>query len=189
MIDGNFYKSQEWFPRLDAQNWHPNIVRNDYNEGNLQKAGEEVVGIVGKKEIYTVADAVKFFQTKYHAFQIPWEYLLNYTSGKIIETFYDSAHYHDDEMAPFDYTGNKNHKNVTLIIDIINNRDLRKKYPIIEQMENENKKMQSNGINIPVYHNDFIVIGSFDWKSIESMFTHSPIDDINYEMMYFYHHS
>ena len=49
--------------------------------------------------------------------------------------------------------------------------------------------MQAQFGNVIEYKNDFIVIGSFDGETIESMFTYSQIDDVNYEMLYFYLHS
>ena len=115
--------------------------------------------------------------------------MLQYLDGKIITTFYESSCFNDDEIAPFDYTGNNAHKNVTLIIDLINNKDLRDRYPIIEQLENEYKEKQAQFGNVVEYKNDFIVVGSFDGETIESMFTYSQIDDINYEILYFYLHS
>lgn len=71
-----------------------------------------------------------------------------------------------------------------MVVDLVHNRDLRDKYPIIEQIENKHRKLQSDEINEPVYKNDFIVIGSFDGERIESMFTYSSIDDVNYEKLY-----
>ena len=188
MLDACFYKSKKWRPHKNAQ-CYSKIEREKYNKKYLDKAAAEVISILGEKDKYTVADAVKFYQTKYHAFQVPWKNMLQYLDGKIITTFYESSCFYDDEIAPFDYTGNKDHKNVTLIIDLINNKDLRDRYPIIGQLENEYKEMQAQFGNVIEYKNDFIVIGSFDGEMIESMFTYSQIDDVNYEMLYFYLHS
>ena len=188
MLDACFYKSKKWRPHKNAQRYSK-IEREKYNKKYLDKAAAEIISVVGEKEKYTVADAVTFYQTKYHAFQVPWKNVLQYLDGKIITTFYESSCFYDDEIAPFDYTGNKDHKNVTLIIDLINNKDLRDKYPIIEQLENERRQWELQGENIDVAQNAFVVVGSFDGATIESMFTHSSIEDINYEMLYFYLHS
>ncbi len=166
-----------------------NIEIKKYNKNYLEKAAADIKSIVGEKDKYTIFDAAEFFQTKYHAFQVPWDKMLQYLDGKVLTKFYDASCLFDDEMAPFDYTGNKAHKNVTLIIDLVHNRDLREKYPIIKQFEEERRELRLSGINVEIVHNDFIVIGTFDWNSIESMFTYSPIDDIHYEMLYFYEHS
>lgn len=180
MIDANFYKSQAYYPIID---------KNLYSEEEFKKVAEKIIDVVGKKAQYTVSDAVRFFKTQYHAFQVPWDYLLDYIDGTTIGTFYENAHFNDDEISPFDYNGNGKHKNVTLVIDLINNRELRNEYPIIEQTEETRLKLQKAGQRILVCQNDFIVIGSFDNKRIESMFTHSNIDDINYAIAYFFLHS
>ena len=158
-----------------------------YKSEALEKAAADIKSIVGEKEKYTIFDAAEFFQTKYHAFQVPWDKMLQYLEGKIITTFYESSGLADDEMKPFDYAGNKAHKNVTLIIDLVHNRDLREKYPVIEQHEKKYKEELAKCVHIA--RNDYIVIGTFDWETIESMFTDCLIDDINYEMLYFYQHS
>ncbi len=177
MLDANFYKSQGFYPSID---------KNLYDEKKLNKVADDIIKVVGNKTKYTVSDAVRFFKTKYHAFQVPWNYLLNYIDGTTIDTFYENAHFNDDEISPFDYSGNDKHKNVTLVIDLVNNRELRNEYPIIEQTEAARLKLQKTGQRISVCQNDFIVIGSFDTEKIESMFTHSNIDDINYAIAYFF---
>ena len=186
MDPASFYKSKKWLPYC----YLPKKEREKYyNADALEKAAADIKSIVGEKEKYTIFDAAEFYQTKYHAFQVPWDKMLQYLKGNVITKFYEASGLFDDEIKPFDYRDNKAHKNVTLIIDLVHNRDLREKYPVIEKMEKMYKEKCSEDEYLYIDKNDYIVIGTFDWETIESMFTYSPIDDINYEMLYFYQHS
>ncbi len=184
VIDTSFYKSKKFF----AQKLLPKKEREKYFDQKIyERCIADIKSIVGDKEKYTIFDAAEFFQTKYHAFQVPWDKMLQYLDGKILTKFYDSSCYNNDEVAPFDYRDNKAHKNVTLIIDLVHNRDLREKYPVIEKMEKMYKEALAEGVHMN--RNEFITIGTFDWETIESMYTDTSIGDVYYEILYFYEHS
>jgi len=186
MQDTSFYKSKKFFmyERIPRK-----IREKQYDQKAYERCIADIKSVVGDKEKYTIFDAAEFFQTKYHAFQVPWDKMLQYRKGKILTKFYDSSGLDDSEMIPFDYAGNKEHKNVTLIIDLVHNRDLREKYPEIVQVEKRKKEEEAADPMLSISLNNFIVIGTFDWETIESMYTDTIIDDVYYEILYFYEHS
>lgn len=104
-----------------------------------------------------------------------------------------------DSMNPFDYSKQSGENNITLVIDTVFNRSLRRKYHDIEKLEKE-RSLTSGGSKTPRC-NPIIVIGFFQENTINSMClcnnyclmsdAYSPrsnISDIDYEMWYFYSH-
>lgn len=150
-----------------------------------------------------------YFQIKYQAIRIPWDYAAWYEDCDNDILFNCYAEPSKDTLLPFDYSRESGERNITLVIDTAFNFRLRTKYPdigkleqqrLIRRMARERIKIKEN-IKIPRC-NPIIAIGYNEDKTINSMLRYTNhwligdaenprpiIFDIEYEMWYFYKHS
>lgn len=201
------------------------LVGMEFDEELYKQVGTEIRSILGEKEKYTVQEVVRYFQTKYLAHRIPFEYLHNYFDTNFETEFIPRGYGPENE---FEYDPGSNEKNITLFIDTIYNEELKKRYPklaevrewqlgimydnikrwpeeleltkkyataeMIEQhkLNHAHYKKQVDSGRVG-YNNPIIIIGYIEENVINSMYlvNHGPIgiDDIHYEMYYFYKHS
>lgn len=174
--------------------------RVNFDVDLYSRVSSNIISVLGEKKRYTVNDAVFYFQTKYQAHRIPWEYSNRYIDTSECYPDFSPSCRGADSMTPFDYSGKSKERNVTLVVDTVFNTGLRESFCGIAEME---KQMQAvNKTQSVVRCNPIIVIGYIKANKINSMFynchfylnhnteypTHS-IPDINYEMWYFYNHS
>ena len=168
----------------------------NFDEQLYAKVGGEIEAVLGKKIKYSVREAVLYFQTKYQAYRVPWEYAAWYEDASY-DIIYDPMSERDpDSMNPFDYSKTSKEKNITLVIDTVFNKALREKYPDIGK-EEEILRARRAGRKEKMFkgephYNQIIVIGYIKEGKINSMFRannyETIMSDIDYEMWYFYNH-
>jgi hypothetical protein len=191
LFHGNFNKLKRYIEAKKAVGYGFTVP---FKEESLLNVGHEVVKHIGKKGKYSTIDAVIFFQRKYAAYRVSWEYLLQYQDTSVIRIeHYARATLGDDEMYPFDYNAS-GEKTVVLVFDTTLNTKLKEMYPTIDEYEKElrEKDLKKRANEVVYLHpNPILVIGSFDGSEINSMFCefNSVIQDIEYEMEYFRLHS
>ncbi len=185
-----------WFIKHKHYAAYKDVLRNGYvvnfDEQLYAKVGGEIEAVLGKKSKYSVREAVLYFQTKYQAYRVPWEYAAWYEEAFLDYNYNNHSVWYPDEMNPFDYSETSKEKNITLVVDTVFNKSLRERYPEIKENESYMLKKygKANGENPRC--NCIIVIGYIkEWK-INSMFRAENIaciiKDIDYEMWYFYNH-
>ena len=76
----------------------------NFDEQLYSKISEEIQGILGKKSKYSVREAVFYFQTKYQAYRVPWEYAPWYEDACYDIIFDSMCERAPDSMNPFDYS-------------------------------------------------------------------------------------
>ena len=189
-FNGEFIKHKHYIAYKD-------VLRNGYvvnfDEQLYAKVGGEIESLLGKKSKYSVREAVLYFQTKYQAYRVPWEYAAWYEDASY-DIIYDPMSERDpDSMNPFDYSKTSKEKNITLVIDTVFNKALREKYPDIEEFEQERLMRGEGWTEGEIPHcNGIIVIGYIKENKINSMFRGNNytniIPEIDYEMWYFYNH-
>lgn len=100
-FDGCFNRKKKYCAYKYSQKLGYHI---EFDEALYNKVSKDTIDVLGEKKNYTIMDAVNFFKTKYQAFQIPWDYTLQYvdTSVNYLELL-PTAHLDDDETRPFEY--------------------------------------------------------------------------------------
>lgn len=197
-FNGGFIKSQNYTCYKDLLE---SGFKVNYDKLLYEKIADEIEKVLGKKKSYTVTDAVYYFQSKYQAMRIPWEYALWYEECDYDILFDGSCEPSKDSMRPFDYSKVTGEQNIALMVDTIFNNRLRNEYPDIEKLEQERKAREQNKNKLPRC-NPIIVIGFYNSNMINSMCRYNnyhliddvenpreSISDIDYEMWYFYKHS
>ncbi len=181
-----------------------NLLYNGYDikfcDSLYKKVSREIKKVLGEKEKYSVKDAVFYFQKKYQAYRVPWEYAFWYEDASFDVLYDASGERSPDSMNPFDYSKTSGEQNITLVVDTVYNKNLRKKYPDIGNLEKELSLI--NQCDREMHCNPIIVIGFFKENIINSMCLcnnyylnsdasnpRNNILDIDYEMWYFYKHS
>ena len=127
-------------------------TKKEYNTGFIEqlyiKAMEEIIAILGKKEKYSVEEAARYFQIKYGAYRIPYEYAWSYEDASYEDVFkpfiVDAVGNGREE---FDYSEKSGPKNITLVIGTVYNKELRKKYPDIKLLEERRKAKELEWAN------------------------------------------
>ena len=195
----------------------------EFDEEIYKQVGNDIKSILGDKEKYSLQEAVRYFQTKYLAYRVPFKYAFYYQDPYLHKNYKLCRYSIGGE---FEYDTTSGEKNITLVVDTIYNKSLREKYPKIEQFEKvyyerevkrykEYKKdlqqrkalLENTSYLEPIveklrkrisqgeigHNNPLIVIGYFEENIINSMYILNnfpiAIDDIHYEMYYFYKHS
>ncbi len=195
-FDGAFNKKTNYCSKDD-------MLCGEFIEGKYLKAQEDIISILGKKEKYDVFDACNFFLKKYYAVQIPAKNDIQYrdTSEARFGYFRKDNDYpflliYDSEFLCTDEITKDGEECILLLVDLYNNKMLHEKFPVVKEIydgimefKEEQKKKDE-----PTYYqfNTLLSITSFDRKTINSMNTIecvSPIEDINYELWFFYNHS
>ena len=197
MFDGSFNKKKKY---CSKDYWDNRI----YKEKNYLKAEKDIVNILSKKQKYNVYDVCQYFAEKYYAVQIPVKYDIPYrdtsnfqfglfSSDKFINS---STKIYDTEFNCTDDKMEDGEESILLMVDLYNNKTLHDKYPDVKQIYNEImefKRQQEQKGNSSYYQfNTLISITSYDRLTINSINVIegvSPIEDINYEIWYFYNHS
>ena len=197
MFDGAFNKKKNYRSKDD---WDNRI----YKEENYLKAEKDIINILGKKQKYNVYEVCQYFAEKYYAVQIPVKYDIPYrdtgnfqfglfSSDKFINS---PTKIYDTEFSCTDDKMEDGEETILLMVDLYNNKMLHDKYTDVKQIYNdlmEFKKQQEQKGNSSYYQfNILISITSYDRLTINSMNVIegvSPIEDINYEIWYFYNHS
>lgn len=197
MFDGAFNKKKNYRSKDD---WDNRI----YKEENYLKAEKDIINILDKKQKYNVYEVCQYFAEKYYAVQIPVKYDIPYrdtgnfqfglfSSDKFINS---STKIYDAEFSCTDDKMEDGEETILLMVDLYNNKMLHDKYPDVKQIYNdlmEFKRQQEQKGNSSYYQfNILISITSYDRLTINSMNVIegvSPIEDINYEIWYFYNHS
>ena len=197
MFDGAFNKKKNYCSKDD---WDNRI----YKEENYLKAEKEIIEILGIKDKYDVFDACRYFIEKYYAVQIPARYAIAYrdTSEVAFGIFGEgmftgsSTQYYDTDYVCTDDKSKDGEESIILLVDLYNNKMLHEKYPVVKQIYDEliqqKKQWIQAGEHSYYQFNTLISISTFDRKTINSMNvieSVSPIEDINYEIWYFYNHS
>ncbi|MDR1939178.1 MAG: hypothetical protein LBQ40_00075 [Clostridiales bacterium] len=160
----------------------------------LLRAEEDIFSVIGKKRVYSATDAALFFQKKYNAYRIPWEYVMQYYDSSIIRIeYYVPATLGDDEIRPFNYN-TSGEKAIVLVFDTTLNPQLKTRFPRIKEYEDElyNRSLNLRKNEIIFLHpNPILIIGTFDCKKVNSMFitNNMTIEDIEYEAEFFRTHT
>lgn len=115
----------------------------EFKEELYKQAEKTIIEILGKKEKYTVEDAARYFQRKYMAQRIPYEYAWWYQDPSYEENFVPWTPTVDPgRLEPFDYNPETSQeKNITLVVDTIFNPEIRRRYPKIEEYEQSLKSI------------------------------------------------
>lgn len=201
---GDFCKNRQFISHKLSQEQGWQIQFDEYL---YQKVEADIRMILGKKNKYDIFEAMEYFQMKYLAHRIPWKYVQYYYeplghrdsySRNAYITFHES-YLREDETIPFRF---EHEDNITLVIDTFYNKELRKMYPSIIELENYFKESQQDfykeKINVVVEYatNPIVVIGTIDNHTINSMARFygatnelAAIPDIDYEIWYFHEHS
>ena len=197
MFDGAFNKKKNYRSKDD---WDNRI----YKEENYLKVEKDIINILGKKQKYNVYEVCQYFAEKYYAVQIPVKYDIPYrdtgnfqfglfSSDKFINS---STKIYDTEFSCTDDKMEDGEETILLMVDLYNNKMLHDKYPDVKQIYNELmefKRQQEQKGNSSYYQfNILISITSYNRLTINSMNvieSVSPIEDINYEIWFFYNHS
>lgn len=154
-FSGQFIKHKNYLAFKELKEYY--LVR--FDENLYKKVTQEIYAVLGKREKYEVSDAVSYFQTKYLAFRVPWEYA-GWYEEQSFDVKYDSlCEINSDTINPFDYSVNSKERNVTLVVDTIYNKTLRNKYPNIALLEQEIKNLNAPNGNKIFHSNPIIVIG------------------------------
>ena len=196
----------------------------EFDEEIYKQVGNDIKSILGDKEKYSLQEAVRYFQTKYLAYRVPFEYAVYYRDPSLHVDFTPYFDYGVEDEFEYDTTSGE--KNITLVVDTIYNKFIRERYPKIEQFEKvyyerevkrykgykkdlqQRKALSTNTSHLESivekfskrisqgeigHNNPIIIIGYFEENIINSMYVlnYAPIgiDDIHYEMYYFYKHS
>ena len=131
-FSGEFIKHKNYSAYSDLLN---NGYTVNFSDSLYKKVSKDITKLIGKKEKYSVTDAVCYFQTKYSAYRVPWEYAPWYEDPSFDIQFNAEVERSPDSMNPFDYSKLSGEKNITLVVDTVFNKTLRKKYPDIEKLE------------------------------------------------------
>ena len=197
-FSGEFIKDKGYVAYEDLQGVDYAV---EFSKKLYKKASRDVERILGKKTKYSVCDVVRFFQSKYQAYRVPWLYAMWYEESSLDIVFDEKSERHPDSMNPFDYSSSSGEKNITLVIDTVFNKKLRKKYSNIEKLEKQRAECEEVPSNEVPRCNLIIVIGYREKGIINSLCQcnnyclmedgrqQNIIPDIQYEMWYFYHHS
>lgn len=195
-FDGSFYKSKGYNAYDEALRQKKTV---DFDTQRYELICQDIIDTLEDKETYTILEVMSYFKVKYDAFQVPWVCVKDFENPmKVVWDFNEFNTYSDEELKPFDFTGNEDLSTVCLIIDSVFNWKLRREYPSIHDEEMLCLKKlavdASVNENDPAYfgmkRNYHIAIGSFDMIHYDAMSTNCDraIPDIAYELYYFSQH-
>lgn len=189
-----FNKKEKFLLNEEIETYSPIKEREEKARQNIEK-------YLGKKEKYDTYEVCKYFAYKYGAVQIPFRYEMIYrdTTNFGFSRFTKEMGYSPNEVLCYDEyfkycdEPKENEEEViALLIDLYNNRWLEEEYPIIKKEKQRIIELKKEKDCDYIQFNAILTIGSFDKKTINSMTIIDGItklDDLYYDIYYFYKHS